>query len=287
MRSRGYRTSRRRAESLSAESLVVPFTSRPNSVAAASFGISKQLPSADASFEHGTADELIGLLSRRLWDEHAIRASKPVLYECQRVCRVFDNDTAAFGRWLEEMKIVLGRSLFWSDVLKALFGGRNNPRVIGREAADQRDFNMAEDGVEALERILLRASEGDAKAQGVIEGVRQTAIGWSVRTATYSSIPRDAEYLRFVRRFGCVLCEGPSEAHHAFGYHPTAEKSSDFTAIPLCTVHHRELHQRGCQTFEKKYEINVIEIAYNLMHRYHTGTWASMKLTLISKHISR
>ncbi len=232
--------------------------------------------------EFGSKDDLISELSRRLSDEHAIRASKSNLYECQRVCRIFNNDTLAFGRWMEEMKFILGRGLFWSDVQDALLGGRSNPRVIGRESADQRDYRLAEEGIDALERILIRASEGDEEAQGVIEGARQTIVGWSLHTQQVPTIPRSDEYLRFVRRFGCLVCEGPAEAHHAFGFHPLSDKSSDFTSIPLCAVHHRELHRRGRSTFERMHELKFVDTAYNLLHFYHTGVWASLKLTPFS-----
>jgi hypothetical protein len=59
---------------------------------------------------------------------------------------------------------------------------------------------------------------------------------------------KDPEYLERVRALPCPLawtrtCWGRIEAHHA-GKHPgVGMKAHDWTAIPLCTAHHRAWHR--------------------------------------------
>jgi hypothetical protein len=51
---------------------------------------------------------------------------------------------------------------------------------------------------------------------------------------------RNEQYKRFVRQFPCVCCgerRGIEAAH--FGPHGIAQKSSDYSVLPLCREHHR------------------------------------------------
>jgi hypothetical protein len=62
---------------------------------------------------------------------------------------------------------------------------------------------------------------------------------------------REPEHLDYVRRQPCLICgRTPSDAHHlrfaqqrAFG-----RKVSDEFTVPLCRVHHHQLHQFGKET---------------------------------------
>ena len=67
---------------------------------------------------------------------------------------------------------------------------------------------------------------------------------------------RSEEYKAFIRRQPCLICEYPNSEHH----HETlnskkgmALKGPDNEALPLCTIHHRERHRIGRDTFFKKY----------------------------------
>lgn len=57
---------------------------------------------------------------------------------------------------------------------------------------------------------------------------------------------RSAEYLDFVREHPCCACGiiPMNEAHH-YGPRGMGEKASDLYAVPLCTKHHREFHDKG------------------------------------------
>jgi DNA recombination protein Rad52 len=59
---------------------------------------------------------------------------------------------------------------------------------------------------------------------------------------------RDTEHLRFVADQACMICgREPCEAHHLRHVQPRAlgRKTSDAYTVPLCALHHRELHARG------------------------------------------
>jgi hypothetical protein len=59
---------------------------------------------------------------------------------------------------------------------------------------------------------------------------------------------RDRDHLRFISRQPCILCgRRPCEAHHLRFAQPRAlgRRVSDEFTVPLCRVHHRELHRQG------------------------------------------
>jgi hypothetical protein len=59
---------------------------------------------------------------------------------------------------------------------------------------------------------------------------------------------RDREHLRFVAAQPCLVCgRTPSDAHHIrFGEQGAmGRKVSDRFTVPICRLHHRELHRRG------------------------------------------
>ena len=59
---------------------------------------------------------------------------------------------------------------------------------------------------------------------------------------------RDKQHLRFVSKQACTVCgRQPCEPHHIRFAQPRAisRKVSDEFTVPLCRVHHREIHRRG------------------------------------------
>jgi hypothetical protein len=69
---------------------------------------------------------------------------------------------------------------------------------------------------------------------------------------------RNPEYLDYIRRQECYVCQQkPCEPHHAGG--GVGRKGSDYSCVPLCRKHHRELHDIGKSTFMKQYEIRLSE----------------------------
>lgn len=76
---------------------------------------------------------------------------------------------------------------------------------------------------------------------------------------------RDRDHLRSVARNPCLVCgRSPAQAHHLSFMQPRARglKVSDEWTVPLCAIHHRELHDRGNEKmyWEEK-RINPVEVA--------------------------
>jgi DNA recombination protein Rad52 len=70
----------------------------------------------------------------------------------------------------------------------------------------------------------------------------------SALTIATPRIVRDKDHLRFVARQPCLICgRMPSQAHHLRFAQPRAmgRKVSDEWTVPLCTIHHRAVHDAG------------------------------------------
>jgi hypothetical protein len=79
---------------------------------------------------------------------------------------------------------------------------------------------------------------------------------------------RDKDHLSFVASQACVVCgRRPCEAHHLRFAQPRAlgRKVSDEFTVPLCRLHHRELHQFGSEArWWKNARIDPVPIAREL-----------------------
>ena len=71
---------------------------------------------------------------------------------------------------------------------------------------------------------------------------------------------KDEQYLSWIRKQPCIVCyRTPCEAHHVrtAANSGMGIKPGDDQAVPLCPLHHRELHQIGVQTFCEKYWVDI------------------------------
>lgn len=95
----------------------------------------------------------------------------------------------------------------------------------------------AEDGRKPLEPNVEEPTGERAELTRAVVNV----IGKPVRE-------RDRNHLRFVARRPCLVCgRSPSDPHHIKFAEQRAmgRKVSDRFTVPLCRLHHRELHRRG------------------------------------------
>ena len=79
---------------------------------------------------------------------------------------------------------------------------------------------------------------------------------------------RDREYLRFIKRLPCVACAKTwwVDACHT-GPHGIGQKSSDYSAIPLCRVHHEEFD--ACRwKFAWKHHLDIPALIEMFQHFY-------------------
>jgi hypothetical protein len=78
--------------------------------------------------------------------------------------------------------------------------------------------------------------------------VRGARIAIGAGTVPKPRRSRDKDHIRFIARQPCTVCgRKPCEAHHIRFAQPRAlgRKVSDEFTVPLCRVHHRELHRQG------------------------------------------
>lgn len=86
---------------------------------------------------------------------------------------------------------------------------------------------------------------------------------------------RDRNHLRFVASRPCLICGRiPCDAHHIrfAEQHAMGRKVSDRFTVPVCRLHHRELHRRGNESaWWQGKEIDPLPIANGLWEETHTG----------------
>jgi hypothetical protein len=87
---------------------------------------------------------------------------------------------------------------------------------------------------------------------------------------------RDRDHLRYVAAQPCLVCgRTPSDPHHIkFAEQRTmGRKVSDRFTVPICRLHHRELHRRGNErAWWQKQGIDPLLIAASLWAKSHTAT---------------
>src|SRR5262249_42975586 len=131
-----------------------------------------------------------------------------------------------------------------------------------QEKAPERDplASTPESGAEAGE-----PSESGSQAAG---SQAQNRVDKSVLALGEARRVRDKEHLKYVASRSCLVCgRQPSEPHHlrfaqklAFG-----RKVSDEFTVPLCRLHHRELHRsRNEPLWWKTARIGPLPIALEL-----------------------
>ena len=87
---------------------------------------------------------------------------------------------------------------------------------------------------------------------------------------------RDKEHCNFVARQPCLICgRSPSEAHHIRFAQPRAlgRKVSDEYTVPVCRIHHRELHHYGDEaSWWAGVGVDPVRDALKLWRRSHPQT---------------
>jgi hypothetical protein len=96
-----------------------------------------------------------------------------------------------------------------------------------------------------------------------------TVIGKPVRE-------RDRDHLRFVAAQPCLVCgRTPSDPHHIKFAEQRAmgRRVSDRFTVPICRLHHRELHRRGNEhDWWQKQGIDPLVVAASLWTKTHAAT---------------
>jgi ERF superfamily len=114
-------------------------------------------------------------------------------------------------------------------------------------------------------------------------GASQKALGRSKKNARSEVVGfvgktirlRDKDHRRFVLRQACLVCgRVPSDPHHLSFTQPRAlgRRVSDEFIVPLCRVHHRELHRSGDEVaWWRRLNIDPLPVALRLWQQTRGG----------------
>jgi hypothetical protein len=129
-----------------------------------------------------------------------------------------------------------------------------------------------------------RFNGGDRAARAFTLPADPGAVGSSIdKSQLKRSEPkrlRDSAHLKFVTAQPCMVCgRQPSHAHHLTftQAHALGRKVSDEFAVPLCNLHHRELHDHGNERawwLDKR--LNPLPVATALWNKSHG--WSSLEM---------
>jgi len=93
---------------------------------------------------------------------------------------------------------------------------------------------------------------------------------------------RDREHLKFVASQPCLICgRAPSDPHHIKFAEQLAmgRKVNDRFSVPICRLHHRELHRKGNErAWWEKQEIDPLPAAASLWAKTHAVSSAAINI---------
>jgi hypothetical protein len=120
-------------------------------------------------------------------------------------------------------------------------------------------------GTSLAQRVVANDGAGLATAKHS-EGNSATAIDKSVLAVAAPRRYRNPEHLRSIVKLPCLVCgRKPSDPHHLRYAQPRAlgRKASDEFTVPLCRMHHREVHRAGDErAWWKAANIDPLKVAH-------------------------
>ena len=162
------------------------------------------------------------------------------------------------------------RGEHYADVLERLIRARLAPSETA--TADIAKEQTAITGAAGADALHGDAGAGPLAPSHVACGPRIDKAALAIRTARRF---RDKAHLRHVATLPCLICQTtPSHPHHLTFAQPRglALKVSDEFVVPLCAIHHNEVHRGGAeQLWWKRIGIEPLAIAQKLWKkRTHT-----------------
>jgi DNA recombination protein Rad52 len=146
------------------------------------------------------------------------------------------------------------RGEHYGDVLERLFRGRRNAAKSTTPPAS----------VHSTAEIALHPLAPSRIAQGPRIDKASLSIG-TVRRL------RDKTHLHYVASLPCLICQDvPSHAHHLTFAQPRglSLKVSDEFSVPLCAIHHNEVHRAGGEAFWwKRLGLEPLQVAADLWNK--------------------
>ncbi len=160
-----------------------------------------------------------------------------------------------------------------AQIVEARFQARLE--TIGDGVTAQGPPNAAPD-----QRVLSAGRLAADTDQKTFTVAKQRSRGGAARSLEKTVRLRDKDHRKFVTRQPCLVCgRVPSDSHHLTFAQPRAlgRRVSDEFTIPVCRIHHRELHRSGDEaTWWQKLNIDPLPVALRLWqhsqaNREHAG----------------
>jgi hypothetical protein len=146
--------------------------------------------------------------------------------------------------------------------------------AIGEERPDSAPCPAADSPLEEPSPMQGQAFDGPEMPGLPMAVVRPPIAAKTIRL-------RDKEHCKFVASQPCIVCgRKPAEAHHVRFAQPRAlnRKVSDEYTVPVCRVHHRELHQYGDEvSWWAGVNIDPLPIALELWRRSRSAELAKTR----------
>jgi Rad52/22 family double-strand break repair protein len=129
---------------------------------------------------------------------------------------------------------------------------------------------------ELLRRDQANPTKDNAVAPPLAPGLPSAKIDKSELAIAEPKRLRDKVHLKFVASEPCLVCgRQPSDPHHLRFAQPRAIglKVSDEFTVPLCRVHHRQLHQAGNErAWWENLKIDALRTASDLWEKTHPSS---------------
>ena len=158
-----------------------------------------------------------------------------------------------------------------ADLVEAGFREKLAVFELGLNARQEETQSApAEDSASQLGRPFLAPTDDAGSAPIILpsspKARRRRVAGKTIRL-------RDKEHCKFLASQPCIACgRTPSEAHHIRFAQPRAlgQKVSDEYTVPVCRLHHRDLHNYGDEaSWWAGVSIDPLPIALELWRRSH------------------
>jgi hypothetical protein len=147
-----------------------------------------------------------------------------------------------------------------AQIVEARFQARL--ATIGDGMTVERPRNALPDQKTVSTQVAAEASQQTSTVSK--QGARRDAVRALEKTIRL----RDKEHRKFVSRQPCLVCgRTPSDPHHLTFTQPRAlgQRVSDEFTVPVCRIHHRELHRSGDEAaWWQKFNIDPLPVALKL-----------------------
>jgi hypothetical protein len=118
------------------------------------------------------------------------------------------------------------------------------------------------------------ASDAATRQKAPMRAIKKQSRSDAIRALGKTVRLRDKDHRRYVLRQACLVCgRVPSDPHHLTFTQPRAlgRRVSDEFLVPVCRIHHRELHRSGNEAaWWRKFNIDPIPIALRLWEQTRT-----------------